>query len=85
MGDIFSILQSNYNAVGNATYNRMPYVAVDRERYQGTWEGAYSDNTKFKLQISDITGFRAKALPHISSTSPTPLNFVVSDTSTNEP
>ncbi|WP_424627359.1 hypothetical protein [Bradyrhizobium sp. SYSU BS000235] len=60
MSDMFSILQSNYKAVGAATYNRMPYVNVDPTLYQGTWDGAYADGTKFKIQISNVTGFRAQ-------------------------
>lgn len=59
MSDIYSILQSNYTAAGTASYNRLPYVAVDPTLYQGTWTGAYSDNTTFKIQISNVTGFRA--------------------------
>ena len=69
MSDIYSILQSNYTAAGTATYNRMPYVAVDPALYQGTWEGAYSDNTKFTIQISNVTGFRAKVRYQSGSTS----------------
>ncbi len=68
MSDIYSILQSNYTAAGTATYNRMPYVAVDPTLYQGTWEGAYSDNTKFTIQISNVTGFRAKVRYQSGST-----------------
>lgn len=68
MSDIYSILQSNYNAVGNTTYNRLPYVNVDPKLYQGTWEGAYSDNTKFTIQISNVTGFRAKVRYQSGST-----------------
>jgi hypothetical protein len=59
MSDIYSILQSNYKTVGTATYNQTPYVAVDPKLYQGTWTGAYSDNTKFTIQVSNVTGFRA--------------------------
>ncbi|MEH2509960.1 hypothetical protein V1291_001314 [Nitrobacteraceae bacterium AZCC 1564] len=68
MSDIYSILQSNYNAVGTANYNRMPYVPVDPALYQGTWQGAYSDNTKFTIQISNVTGFRAKVRYQSGST-----------------
>ncbi|WP_204311767.1 hypothetical protein, partial [Enterobacter bugandensis] len=28
--------------------------------YQGSWTGAYADNTKFTLQVSNVEGFRAK-------------------------
>jgi hypothetical protein len=37
-----------------------PYVAVDAEKYQGTWSGKYADNTKFTIQVSNVVGFRAK-------------------------
>jgi hypothetical protein len=60
MSDIYSILQSSYTAVGSATNSsRTPYVPVDATFYQGTWSGAYPDNTKFTIQVSNVTGFRA--------------------------
>lgn len=68
MSDMYSILQSNYKAVGAASYTRMPYVPVDPKLYQGTWEGAYADNTKFTIQISNVTGFRAKVRYQSGST-----------------
>ena len=36
------------------------YTAVDAKQYEGTWEGTYSNNQKFKLTISDVNGFRAQ-------------------------
>ena len=61
MGDIYSILQSGYVAAGsNVNYSRTPYVPVDADLYQGTWSGAYADNTKFTVQVSNVIGFRAK-------------------------
>ncbi len=61
MGDIYSILSSNYIAVGsNVNVSKTPYVPVDAPSYEGTWTGAYADNTKFNLQISNVIGFRAK-------------------------
>lgn len=68
MSDMFSILQSNYKAVGSASVTRVPYVPVDAKLYQGTWEGAYADNTKFTIQISNVTGFRAKVRYQSGST-----------------
>jgi len=68
MSDMFSILQANYKAVGTASYNQLPYVAVDPTLYQGTWTGAYADNTKFTIQISNVTGFRAKVRYQSGST-----------------
>jgi hypothetical protein len=63
MADLFSILQSNYVAVGStgaAVADKTPYVAVDPAMYRGSWSGAYADNTKFNFQISNVEGFRAK-------------------------
>jgi hypothetical protein len=62
MADLWSIISSNYVAVGlNASRGpNTPYVPVDPATYQGTWTGAYANNTKFSLQISNVNGFRAK-------------------------
>ena len=61
MGDIYSILQSGYVSAGaNVNFSRTPYVPVDAGLYQGTWNGAYADNTKFTIQISNVIGYRAK-------------------------
>jgi hypothetical protein len=69
MGDIYSILQSGYVKAGaNINYSRTPYVPVDAELYQGTWDGAYADNTKFTIQVSNVTGFRAKVRYQSGST-----------------
>ncbi len=64
----FSILQSNYKAVGTTSHTRLPYVHGGFKLYQGTWEGAYSDNTKFTIQVSNVTGFRAKVRYQSGST-----------------
>jgi hypothetical protein len=62
MADIMSILSSNYVTVGQSVnLNSGKYVNVDPDQYRGTWSGKYSDNTSFSVQISDISGFRAKA------------------------
>jgi hypothetical protein len=69
MSDIYSILQSNYTTVGSSTnYSRTPYVPVDATLYQGTWSGAYADNTKFTIQVSNVEGFRAKVRYQSGST-----------------
>jgi hypothetical protein len=69
MGDIYTILQSNYVAVGaNVNYSRTPYVPVDADSYQGTWSGAYADNTRFTIQVSNVVGFRAKVRYQSGST-----------------
>ena len=58
MADIYSILSANYKATVPIT--KTPYVNVDATKYQGTWEGKYSDNTKFSVTVSAVTGFRAQ-------------------------
>ena len=60
MADVLSILSAGYKTAGTTLPSKTPYVAVDPKAYTGIWEGAYSDKTKFKFQISDVTGFRAQ-------------------------
>lgn len=61
MGDIYSIIASNYVAVGaNVNLSNTPYVPVDAPSYEGTWKGAYASGDKFTIQISNVVGFRAK-------------------------
>jgi hypothetical protein len=62
VADIWSIISSNYTAVGASNnYSNTPYVAVDPTVFQGTWTGTYPNNTKFSVTISNISGFRATA------------------------
>lgn len=72
MGDIYGILRSNYVTAGSnisgLLNSRTPYVPVDAPSYQGTWSGAYADNTKFTIQISNVEGFRAKVRYQSGST-----------------
>ncbi|HEY0233446.1 MAG TPA: hypothetical protein VGC86_00110 [Afipia sp.] len=70
MGDIYSILQSGYvNAGSNiSSLSNTPYVPVDAPSYEGTWSGAYADNTKFTIQVSNVEGFRAKVRYQSGST-----------------
>jgi hypothetical protein len=72
MSDIYSILQSNYVTVGSniagLSNSNTPYVPVDAKSYEGSWTGAYADNTKFTVQISNVTGFRAKVRYQSGST-----------------
>jgi hypothetical protein len=58
MADIMSILSNTYSVQTPITAGK--YVNVDAEAYQGTWQGKYSDNSKFSLTISEISGFRAQ-------------------------
>jgi hypothetical protein len=60
MTDILSIISANYKTVGATLPSRTPYVAVDPKAYTGTWEGTYADKSKFKFQISQVSGFRAQ-------------------------
>lgn len=69
MADVWNIISSNYTAVGAANnYSRTKYVDVDPDAFKGTWSGAYADNTKFSVTVSNITGFRAKAKYQSGST-----------------
>jgi hypothetical protein len=72
VADIYSIISSNYVTVGNnisgLANSSTPYVPVDASLYQGSWTGAYADNTKFTIQISNVTGFRAKVRYQSGST-----------------
>ena len=44
------------------------YVAVDPNAFQGDWTGKYADNSSFKISISNVDGFRAKAKYQSGST-----------------
>lgn len=61
MADIFGLLSSNYLTVGAATRTgNSKYVTVDADAFQGTWSGKYANNQTFEIQVSDLSGFRAK-------------------------
>ncbi len=69
MADILSTLSSNYLTVGASnTYSTSKYVDVDKDMFQGTWNGKYADNSKFSITVSDVTGFRAKVKYQSGST-----------------
>lgn len=72
MADIYSILQSNYVSAGSnitgLAGSKTPYVAVDAKSYEGTWNGAYADGTKYTVQVSNVVGFRAKVRYQSGST-----------------
>jgi hypothetical protein len=62
LADILGTLSSNYVAVGLAMSTpKAKYVNVSPSDYQGAWTGKYADNASFKISISDVSGFRAKA------------------------
>ena len=60
MADLWSIISSNYKAVGLTVPSKTPYVPVEPTLYEGNWSGKYPDNKTFKITISNVTGFRAK-------------------------
>ncbi len=60
MADILSILSSHYTAAGLNTGSATPYKNVDAKSYEGTWQGTYSNTNKFKITVSDVSGFRAQ-------------------------
>jgi hypothetical protein len=68
VADVWSIISSNYKAVGTTIPSKTPYVAVDPSVYNGTWTGTYSTNKKFSITISDVSGFRAKVKYQSEST-----------------
>lgn len=57
-----SLLSSNYLTVGNSISNtsNSKYVPVDPAAYQGTWKGQYGNGKTFTVQVSNVSGFRAK-------------------------
>ena len=59
MSDIMSVLASSYATAPLSPASDKPYTAVDPKSYQGIWSGTYSNNQKFELTISDVSGFRA--------------------------
>jgi hypothetical protein len=58
MSDIFSILKAGYATP--TLPSRTAYTKVDPKAYTGTWEGKYADNTKFRFDITNVSGFRAQ-------------------------
>jgi hypothetical protein len=59
VSDIMSVIASAY-ATAPLTPTATKYTPVDAKQYQGTWEGTYSNNQKFKITIEDVNGFRAQ-------------------------
>jgi len=61
MADLLNIIASNYSAAGLNIPSNSKYVAVDPQKFEGTWSGKYADNSSFSFSISNVNGFRAKA------------------------
>ncbi|HLZ05714.1 MAG TPA: hypothetical protein VKR55_26625 [Bradyrhizobium sp.] len=59
MSDIMSVIASAY-ATAPLTPTTTKYTNVDPKSYEGTWEGTYSNNQKFKITIESVNGFRAQ-------------------------
>lgn len=68
MADIWNIISSNYVTAGTTLPSKTPYVAVDPAAYQGTWTGKYANNQQFSVQVSNVSGFRAKVKYQSGST-----------------
>ena len=58
MADIISILSSSYTTAVPTTTGK--YVAVDPDKFKGSWEGAYADKKTFKIDVLQVDGFRAQ-------------------------
>jgi hypothetical protein len=58
MADIMSILSSGYATSVPTTQGK--YVNVDPDTFKGSWEGTYADKKTFKIDVSQISGFRAQ-------------------------
>jgi hypothetical protein len=58
MADVMSILSAAYKT--NVPVTAGKYVNVDATQYQGSWEGKYANGKAFKIDVSQISGFRAQ-------------------------
>ena len=68
MADLWNIIGSNYKTVGLQVPSRTPYFNVDPDNYEGRWSGKYADQKTFTIDVSDVTGFRAKVRYQSGST-----------------
>ncbi len=69
MADILGTLSSNYLTVGsNPIVVGSKYVNVDPATFQGTWSGKYANNKPFTINVSNVSGFRAKVKYQYGST-----------------
>src|SRR5215216_2050241 len=68
MADVLNILSAHYKASGLTVPSKTPYVAVDPALYEGSWTGKYADNKTFTINVSNVTGFRAKVQYHSGDT-----------------
>ncbi len=63
-----SVLQNAY-AAGPVTPTKVKYTPVDPKSYEGNWSGTFSNNQKFEVTISNVSGFRASVKYQSGSTS----------------
>jgi hypothetical protein len=69
VADLLSTISANYVSVGlSMSSPKTKYVNVDPAMFQGNWSGKYANNDKFNIQISNVTGFRAKVKYQSGST-----------------
>jgi hypothetical protein len=68
MSDIMSVLSSSYTTAALSAPSKTPYTNVDPASYQGTWSGTYSNNQKFQISVSQVSGFRAQVKYESGST-----------------
>jgi hypothetical protein len=66
MADVLSILSSAYKTTVPTTAGK--YVAVDADDYKGSWAGKYANGKDFKIDVSQIQGFRAQVKYQSGST-----------------
>ena len=60
MSSIWNIISSNYVTAGGTVPSNSKYVAVDADKYEGSWNGQYANGQKFEVAISNVNGFRAR-------------------------
>jgi hypothetical protein len=58
MADVMSILSSSYATQTPITAGK--YVNVDPATFQGSWTGTYANKKTFKIDVSQVSGFRAQ-------------------------
>lgn len=68
MADILSILSSAYSTANLNTGSSKPYTNVDPTSYEGTWQGTYNNTKKFKITITQVSGFKAQVKYESDST-----------------
>jgi len=60
MADIFSTISAGYKAATTTPPSRTRFTNVDPKAYTGIWQGTYSNNKKFRFDISQVSGYKAQ-------------------------